>query len=200
MKSFTPIESPGPMARDKYNSLPFSERAIGFKSPSFLTGFTLIELLVSMGIITILSSALLIGKTTEEKKLALQRMAYQISQDLRQTQEKTLGVEEAGCGVEKGYIFGLNFAQGANYYYLFVDCDKDHQYDTGEEITKISLEKGVEIFQLSPLSPLNIVFEPPEPLTYINNVQWGAEAIITLKGWEKEKKVTINSAGNIKIE
>jgi len=174
-----------------------------FKIPFCQKGFTLIEFLVSIGIITILFSAIMLGKTNEERKLALQRMAYQISQDLRQAQEKSLGAEEekSKCGPQPGYNrFGLSFLENQNYYLLFVDCDKNGNYDSGEEIREISLEKGVEIDNLSPSSPLNIIFEPAEPITYINNAQWGIEGIITLKGWNKEKKIKINSAGRIEIE
>lgn len=174
-----------------------------FKTLSFQKGFTLIEFLISIGIITILSSAIILGKTNEERKLALQRMAYQISQDLRQAQEKSLGAEEekSKCNPQLGYNrFGLSFSKNQNYYLLFVDCNKNGKYDSDEEIGKVSLEKGVEINNLSPSSPLNIIFEPAEPITYINNVQWGIEGIIILKGWNKEKKIKINSAGRIEIE
>lgn len=168
-----------------------------------MRGFTLVEFLISMGIIVVLSSVIILGKTSEEKKLALQRMAYQISQDFRQAQEKSMGAEEEKsiCGVQLGYNrFGIHFNQGDNYYYLFVDCDGGNDYDNDEMLRKISLEREVKIENLTPLSPLDIVFEPPEPLTYINGAQWGAEAAITLKLESSTKKVKINSSGRIEIE
>lgn len=39
-KGFTPLESPAPWGGDEYSPLPFSESAVGFKAPRFLTGFT----------------------------------------------------------------------------------------------------------------------------------------------------------------
>lgn len=171
-------------------------------------GFTLIELVVVISIIVILSSILFLSRTGEEKKLALQRAAYQLSQDLRETQEMAMGAGAVSCVGGETHSFGVYFNTASSLisYYLFADCDKDQSYIQANDqvLRKVNLEKGVQIQSLSPSvsNVLNIVFSPPNPITFINGREWGEEAVITfsLAGATTQKRVKINSAGRIEIE
>lgn len=172
----------------------------------FFGGYTLIELLTNISIIIILSSCVIVINLTNEKRLNLQKSAYQITQDLRELQEKSLGGElNTQCDLFQPRYdnFGISLKTEEDCYYIFVDCNDDKSYnnDGSEIITKISLKKGITIKNLSPGNPLNIIFESPDPIVYINTVKWGyQEGEIILKSQDREKTVRINSAGRIEIE
>ena len=165
-------------------------------------GLTLIELLVVITIIGILSSVLFLGSRSEEEKLALQRSAYQLVQDLREVQEMAMGAGEISCDGGKTYSFGIYFTTASSNYYQFADCDANQTYNAQNDklLKEIKLEKGVQIQSLSPSSPLNIVFNPPDPTTYINQQSWGVEGMITLSFGSEIKQIKINSAGKIEME
>ena len=173
-------------------------------------GFTLIELFVVISIIGILSSVLFLGRTGAEKRLALQRAAYQLAQDLREVQEMTMGAEEAECGT---YNFGIYFHKisSPDSYLVFADCNNNQYRDSADDILKqVDLEKEVQISELeekvvstsltNSLDTLDIVFLPPHPSVFIEREKWDREATITLQLDSARKKVKINSAGRIEIE
>lgn len=166
-------------------------------------GFTLIEILIVISIIIFLSAVLLIGKSSGEKRLALDRMAYQLAQDLRQTQQMAMGAEEFDCGnAVITYNFGIHFKSSwPDYYIIFADCNSNHIRDgADEDIRTVDLEDGVEIFALFPSSSFSVVFEPPDPRIYIGQSAWNREAEITFSFGSNLKKVKINSAGRIEVE
>lgn len=168
-------------------------------------GFTLIELFVVITIIGLLSSILFLGKTGEEKKLALQRSIFQLSQDLREVQEMAMGFWQEVCPDGAATGFGIYFHPISlpQSYLLFADCNNDKHRDGDDKILReVKLEKEVKIHSLSP-SPLDIVFVPPDPKTYINEVESGTEGVITLclKVDSSEQKILrINNVGRIEIE
>ena len=168
-------------------------------------GFTILELFIAIAIIGILSSGLFLARGKAEKKLALGRSIYQLAQDLREVQEMAMGAEEVSCNGEMTHSFGIHFKLNisSTSYYLFADCNADQIYDKDNDkiLREVKLEKGVEIYSLSP-SPvvLNIVFTPPDPTTFINEEDWGTDGIITFSFNSTFKTVEINSAGRIKIE
>lgn len=173
-------------------------------------GFTLIELIVVMSIIGLLSSVLFLGRTKGEERLALQRSAYQLTQDLREIQGMAMGAGKVSCDGEYAYSFGVYFHQVEfpNSYVTFADCNGNKQRDVpGEDLREIKLEKGVIFYDISPSVPSAVVFTPPNPTIFINTKEWvDYECIVTL-ALESEpdnpvnqKKVKINSAGRIEIE
>jgi len=168
-------------------------------------GFTLIEILIVIFLIAFLSSVLFIGRSAGEKKLALDRTTYQLSQDLREIQGMAMGAKEFDCG--GGVIthsFGIHFKSSwIDYYIMFADCNADQVYDQDDDRLlrpKVRLEKEVGIIDLSPSSSFSVVFKPPDPKVYINEESWNKEAEITLSLDSAVKKVKINSAGRIEIE
>jgi len=176
-------------------------------------GFTLIELLITMVIIGILSAVLFVGKVESEEKLALQRAAYALVQDIRELQEMTIGGKEIDCGGSSTRRLGVYFNkfQSPTSYIIFADCGvilgKKDNLD--KELREVFLEKGVKIFNLdpSPLDPLSIVFQAPDPLTYLGGKNekedWSREAEITLSLESDEsvqKTIKINTVGRMEIE
>lgn len=168
-------------------------------------GFTLIELLTLLVIMGILSGVLFLGRTKSEEALALKRAAYQLAQDLRETEEKAMAAQEIDCNGVLTHNFGVNFNLNRSVvsYLLFADCNDDQIYDQESDklLKEVELEGKVEIQSVSP-SPnvLNIVFLPPDPTIFINEENWNREGVITLSLNSQTRQVKINSAGRIEIE
>lgn len=185
-------------------------------SCSMKKGFTLLEITVVIAITAVLATIFVANYRGSEKQFALQRSAHKLSQDLRSTQEMALAGERLyGAFPEGGY--GIYFTENSNSYILFADCDGQNDYDstptcpdcTGasciegifpEEIKELSLEEGIEVSGLSPLSPLLIIFFPPDPTITISG---GSEAAITLSpeaNPTQTKIIKVNTAGLIDID
>jgi len=169
-------------------------------------GFTLIELLVTIIIIGILSSILFLGSRTEEKKLALMRAAYVLTQDLREIQEMAMGAGEVSCNGDTTHSFGVYFHRVIlpDSYLIFADCNDNQHKEDKEVLREVKLGEGLRIQHVAPPPvALNIVFVPPDPMVYINGVESGAEGTISI--WlesdpTKSKTIRINSAGRIEME
>ena len=171
-------------------------------------GFTLIELLVSMAIIVIVSSFVMIGRNGEEQRMFLRTTAFSLSQNLREFQEKALSGEDINCGLGKNVCgFGINFTQNNDFYTRFVDCSDNcpagaRLFDENDiALPEISLGK-TKICNATG-NNLNIVFSPPDPIIYLNNIAWGSEAEITLCLKANNaiiKKIKLNNAGKIEIQ
>ena len=90
-------------------------------------------------------------------------------------------------------------------YGFFADCAVDcessnHIKDGGEALFyNVLLEKNVHIIDTTP-NNLSIVFSPPDPLVYINGIEWNQNAEITFGISDKTRKVKINSTGMVEIE
>lgn len=143
-----------------------------FKSK--IKAFTLIEMLVTLGIITALSSMILVYSRRSERVSNLIREGDHIVFELQRAQGLSMLVlqqdssgEEQVCGWGI-YVDQTNLPQ--EQFVLFSDLCTDTGslgeaagngiYDDGEEVETISLLKGVEIFESNISS---ITFIPPEP-------------------------------------
>lgn len=168
-------------------------------------GVTLIELLVTMSIIAILSGILFLGKAREEERFVLQVATYNLMQNLREVQGMAMGAGEAKCNGTESYSFGIYFhpVLFPESYFLFADCNNNQLKDgSDKELREVSLEKDVKICS-SPPSPLHVLFQPPEPTTFINGSEVGAEGVVTLclkSDASEQRKVKVNTVGRIEIE
>jgi len=168
-------------------------------------GFTIIELFVVMAIISILSSVVFFNWRSGEASFALQNSAYRLSQDIREMQEMAMEAIEIDCGGgEIGSSFGIRFKKSyANYYELGVDCNGNKVFEANDILRKVYFEEGIEIFDLSPNASFSLIFEPPEPTTYIKGETSGTEAVIEIYNPEyssRKKTIRVNTSGMIEVK
>lgn len=136
-----------------------------------LKGFTVIEMLVTLGIITLLTTMILVYSRRSESVSNLVREGNRMVFELQKakssamlTLQKKEGKKACGWGV---YID--TGKSSANNFIIFQDfCLEDtsenfqgnNKYDEGEKIEELELLKGIEIFETNFSS---VVFVPPEP-------------------------------------
>ena len=170
------------------------------------TGFTLIELIVVISVISILSVFIAANYRAGERQLALERAAYQFSQDIRKAQAMAMAsarcpADTACAGNVPAGGYGLYLERNNNdYYILYADINDNGER---EEIERIYFEKPV-VFSASSPASFSINFKPPDPIIIINvnNMNQDSATIIITLGLEpsKTKTITVNKAGLIEIE
>jgi len=184
-----------------------------------------LELTVVVLIIGLLAAIVLANYRGGEKQSALLRSTHRLAQDLRQAEEMAMSSREIPLefdpegGFPKGG-YGIYFVKDSDSYILFADCDSDGDYyylegpfsckeadylkgqHRNETIKELTLEEGIKIKELFPLSPensLSVTFKPPDPEVTIAG---GDEtlAVITLCLKDNEnitRTITVNKAGLI---
>ena len=163
----------------------------------FKKGFTLVEMMVILFIIIILSIIVLPNLKPSKARLALERSAVKLAQDIRWAQQLAMSARDSEqCPGH--YSHGISFSHyGANNnkYIIYVNCAGNQAYQAGWDdlLEEISLEDGV-IFSLSG-STLNILFTPPQPTTVIMGTP-----VITLRNEAGTKRVSVNGAGSVTVE
>lgn len=163
-------------------------------------GFTLMELLVVMFIISLLSALVLAGYRGGQKKYALAQAEQRLISDLRRAQNMAI----TGTGIVQGMYFGYGLYVSRNFsrtsYELYGDKDNDNRYDSNESIERVDLPQGIRIRSHTPGWRVDVFFRPPEPITYINQIDTpGRSGRITLEVEDTSftKTVTITTAGLI---
>jgi len=171
-------------------------------------GFTLAELLVVTAVVLILTALILPNYRAGGGQFALQRSAHKLAQDLRRTEEMAMSAKKFNGEIPLGG-YGMYFNQSdPTHYILFADTDGNYQYNEGELVKDFLLEKEVQIETLSTnvhfgISPLNIVFYPPDPTIeiYPNGNSKTATVILSLKNNPGQtKEVSVNKVGLIDID
>ena len=205
-------------SRNKY----FFERFYSVKNSHEISngvnnkGFTLLEITIVVSIIILLSVIFVANYRGGEKQYALKRSAHQLAQDIRRAQEMALSGQEFQGAFQGGFGIHLEVTSAeetTGTYTLFVDCDNEKDFDTGftcydctgescigplfsEEIEIFSFETGIKI-----VTPLDIVFFPPDPEITINEDPNLTETSVVLSfDGQFEKTITINKVGLIEVE
>ena len=169
------------------------------KKTFYLKGFTLVELLVSIVIIGILTTAVVASSPVAKQGFAIMRSSQGLAQDIRRAQIKATAMKEIDGVSPKGYGIYLTTSASSSYI-LFADQDGSYTYNGGDTLIEtVNLETYVKINSLLPGSPLNIVFEPPNPTVWVNNSS-SSSSTITLyleNNVSKIREIFVNSSGLI---
>ncbi len=168
-------------------------------------GFTLVELLVVVSVVSIISSITLVNYRRGFVQHSLSQSNQKLLADLRKVQNMAI----SGVGIASdfcGYGININKSSDPYSYIIYVDKNSDcsisnKKYDVGDDIIEeVNLTNKIKINFTSP-SPLDILFKPPEPLTYINQSNsLGIDASIVLEaeGFSlPTKTITVNTSGLI---
>lgn len=138
-------------------------------------GFTLAELTVSIFIIALISATFLVNYHNTNKRSQLNVIKQKVASDIRLAQSFSLGSKLYGTSIPTGG-WGVYFSTAApTSYIIFADIDGDKAYDAGEANPSsggkiVTLPSGITIYSIDIGSPVNIVFFPPDPITYINGL------------------------------
>lgn len=166
-------------------------------------GFTLIELLITIGLISILTLALVPFYHSGQNQFALSRSAHKLAQDIRRVQEMSMSAKELDGVIPTG--FGIYFKRSwSDSYILFANLNSNNHRDgADQDLETIELESRIIISDLEPSSNFSILFVPPAPVTWINKSSSDTVAVITLSiegSPGQTKTITVNNAGLIYVE
>ena len=133
----------------------------------------MIELLVSVFIIAAMSSLFLVNYHNTNKRSDLSLTKQKLASDIRLAQNYSLGSKVYdGVNLPAGG-WGVHFdLADPSRYIIFADKNLPNGnqiYDAGEAVETKILPAGITINSLSPANTVDIVFYPPDPVTYINN-------------------------------
>lgn len=163
-------------------------------------GFTLVELLASIAIIGIISSVFFVNYRSSEERSRLNMTVQKVATDIRLAQTYSLGSNEfSGLFPIGGW--GVYFDSSApDSYIIFADQNGDKSYDATEKFKEEKLPVGVILDSLTiPGGVVDIVFLPPDPITYINGVE-NSEITIYFSDKNNFKKgVKVNFLGLIDV-
>lgn len=184
-------------------------------------GFSLVELVVVAGIITLISTALILKQSSFDSTVLLRSLAYEVALSIRQAQVYGLSVREQGVGSANFDVgYGVHFS-GANptTYILFADEDRDSRYDEGESVEVFTLRRGYRITaacatlvqsgaeRCTPgeLSSLSIAFRRPDPDALIRSdlvsESYGTATITLLApDGESARVISVASTGQIEVK
>ncbi len=135
-------------------------------------GFTLIELSVSIFIIAVMSGFFIVNYHNTNKRSELGTIKQKLASNIRLAQNYSLGSKTYdGINTPAGG-WGVHFSlSDPSHYIIFADKNLpngDKTYNAGEAVETVSLPDGITINSLSPANSVDIVFFPPDPVTYIN--------------------------------
>ena len=148
------------------------------KDNKYNLGFSLIELIVSISIITLLTAIFLANYHTINQRTDLTMAAQVMVTDIRMAQANSLGLIQYNGEVPLGGwgVFVSGYADD-NSYAIFADVDGTQDASGDESATQfgakiVVLPRNITIDSLTTqnnqvVQKANIIFLPPDPLTYI---------------------------------
>ncbi len=179
-------------------------------------GFTIAELLIVVVIIGIFSAIIFSSYGVSSKYLALGRASQALAQDIRRTQQMSMGSLQGIVGTTAGYgLYFINTSSGTPSSLSYIIFRNDTKaslntsyVDTTSDPTQetIRIESGIKICDIKingttiGTNPLSVFFLPPDPITYINGSRVGSTASIVLciaSDTSKTSTVKINNSGMV---
>lgn len=176
-------------------------------------GFTLLELIVSVGIITMVTGLFLANYSSANRRTDLTMTAQKLVSDVRLAQSYALGLAKYGndtsINIPAGG-WGVHFdlqGLGSDRYVIFADNDGDHAYDSDESNESYGavishLPKNISINSISMGTKMDVIFMPPDPVTYIkNDISSSTSATVVLRDNKTNalKTVRMNFLGLVEL-
>ncbi len=170
-----------------------------------LKGFTLIELLVSIFIIAAMSGFFMVNYHNTNKRSELGIVKQKLASDIRLAQNYSLGSKVYDGTNTPAGGWGVHFSlSDPAHYIIFADKNSpngNQTYDAGEAVETKTLPAGVTINSLSPANTVDIVFFPPDPVTYVNgSPTTSAQITIRENITNSTAVITVNSFGLVDVE
>lgn len=170
------------------------------------SGFTLVELIVTMGIFLLITSVVLAQYRSFGVNAEFRNAVENVVLSIREAQVYGAGGKTAGiiqCGnppLSFTCSYGVQFQNLGTSYFVFVDQDGDGKYSAAEEIQTNKFPSGITTKDITPTSPLSIVFKRPFPDALINNDPDITSASVKLTKDGKSSVISITSAGQVSIQ
>lgn len=168
-----------------------------------MKGFTLIETLVVLGVLTLMTSMLVLYNRTGERQIVLLREKARLIGIIFRAKSlalHTLIEDEPACG------YGMHSSEAEYFMYrdkAIVCRVSDHAYTEGtdEIIAGTLTQLGVGL-QFGARTLTDILFVPPNPKVFLNGGQGLTEGEIILQSVDGKSSVSIyvNNAGQISAE
>ncbi|MDD3488157.1 MAG: prepilin-type N-terminal cleavage/methylation domain-containing protein [Candidatus Pacebacteria bacterium] len=165
----------------------FIDKIKNSNSNKLKNGFTVIEMMVTLGIITLLTTMVLVHSRQSELVSNLAREGNRIAFEIQKAKSSAMLILQKGSTSQKKICgWGVYFDQAPvtnqnpkESFIIFQDFCESKQgdligngvYDEGEMVETINLLKNIEIFETNISS---VVFIPPEPKVFFSNKLTGA--------------------------
>lgn len=173
-------------------------------------GFTLIEALVVIFVIGTISSMMIVNWRKNESQYQLQRVAQEIVQNIRKTQDFALSGKRifwAPTGEWKVPDYGIYFQRLNPTYFIYVDVIGNDGYQSPEDLieTTTRVEAGIEISSFGGGNNLSVIFEVPNGFVRFYP-SGGTSRTITIRRIGKScpsiycRSIIVRTTGEISIE
>lgn len=160
-------------------------------------GFTIIEILVILGVLSLISTILIINTHGGEQQVILFKEQTRIISIFSRAKSLSIATfGETGTSIPCGYGVHLETPRTFLIFKdLAADCkDSDQKYSGAAEIYEsFQLDSAIKFDSLN----FDVVFIPPDPSVVITPYQDPAIIILKIIGSETTAKIKINSAGQI---
>lgn len=161
-------------------------------------GFTIIEILVILGVLSLISTILIINTHGGEQQVILFKEQTRIISIFSRAKSLSIATfGETGTSIPCGY--GVHF-EAPNIFRIFKDLapdckDSDQKYSGAAEIYEsFQLDS---VIKFDSLNFSDVLFIPPDPSVVITPYQDQATIILKIVGSETKANIKINSAGQI---
>ncbi|MBI5306638.1 prepilin-type N-terminal cleavage/methylation domain-containing protein [Candidatus Wolfebacteria bacterium] len=152
-------------------------------------GFTLVELLIVFMVMALLAAGMIFYSRSGERQIILFQNQMKIVGALQRA--KTLAIGAYGAASSCGY--GVNFQSSDNTMIIFNDIDSNcanSNFKYSSSDTKFETVKLDKLIKFSG-SDFDVVFAPPDPITYIDGDSKASDKIITISTLDNQFSVAV---------
>ncbi|MBI2625790.1 hypothetical protein HY442_01200 [Candidatus Parcubacteria bacterium] len=175
--------------------------------------FSIVEGLAVLAIVAVVATLVLANLRLGQRKTLLENEALRLSQVVSRARTNALGsVTFQGAVPTGGYGVRFDLAEADNVAVLFADANGNQRFGgdfgacSGECVERVVFTSGVVVASLSPESPLDITFVPPDGAA---TIRAGTSALDRSEGRvalsfpndpNMRKTIVITQGGQIRVE